>query len=141
MFYKSLFYKSMFYRNVSAIFVLLTLLLFSNISFAMDNSLYPKVTISKAQGDKCVLPREEIRKVHPDMLKHDRINTMRKGIRSKADGTLLDGSLKACINCHAIKKDDKYLRIDNENHFCQSCHIYAGVSFDCFQCHRDIPEN
>jgi len=136
----SIFYNSMLSKTVRAIFVLLTLLSFSSITFAIDESLYPKVTISKAQGDKCVLPREEIRKVHPDMLKHDRINTMRKGIRSQADGKSLDGSLKACINCHAIKKNNKYLRIDDENHFCSSCHIYAGVSFDCFQCHRDIPE-
>ena len=125
---------------VRALFVLLAFVLSSNITFAQDNSLYPKVTISKEQGDKCVLPREEIRKVHPDMLKHDRINTLRKGIRAKADGTSLNGSLKACINCHAIKQNDQYLRIDNKNHFCSSCHIYAGVSFDCFQCHRDIPE-
>lgn len=132
---------SMYYKlGIRVIFVLLGLLSFSNIVIAQDNSLYPKVTISKAQGDQCVLPREEIRKVHPDLLKHDRINTMRKGIRAKADGTSIDGSLKACINCHAIKENDKYLKIDSENHFCSSCHIYAGVSFDCFQCHRDTPE-
>ncbi len=130
------------YKFVQAIviFFSIVLLSISNISYAQDKSLYPEVTISKAQGDKCVRPREEIRKIHPDLLKHDRINTMRKGIRSKADGKSLDGSLKACVNCHAIKEDGQYLRIDSEKHFCSSCHIYAGVSFDCFQCHRDIPE-
>ncbi len=125
---------------IPTLIALLSILSFSNSIIADDSDLYPKVTISKAQGDECVLPREEIRKVHPDLLKHDRINTMRKGIRAKADGKPLDGSLKACINCHAIKKDNKYVRIDDEQHFCSSCHIYAGVSFDCFQCHRDIPE-
>ena len=131
----------MYYKfGVRVIFVLLVLLSFSNVVIAQDDSLYPKVTVSKAQGDQCVRPREEIRKVHPDLLKHDRINTMRKGIRAKSDKNPLDGSLKACINCHAIKEDGKYLKIDSKDHFCSSCHIYAGVSFDCFQCHRDTPE-
>jgi len=109
-----------------------------------DNSgLYPKITVSKAQGDKCVRPPAEIRRLHPDMLKHDRIQTMRKGVRAQADGKELDGSLKACINCHAIKdsKDDSgYVRIDNNQHFCVSCHKFAAVTIDCFQCHRDIPQ-
>jgi hypothetical protein len=116
------------------------MLFFSNNIIAQDSELYPSLIISKAQGDECVRPREEIRKIHPDLLKHDRISTLRSGIRSKKDGKPLDGSLKACINCHAIKKDGKYVRIDDKQHFCSSCHIYAGVSFDCFQCHRDIPE-
>ena len=122
--------------------VLLAILSFSNTIVADDSGLYPKVTISKAQGDECVRPKDEIRKIHPDLLKHDRIDTMRHGVRTMADGkTALEGSLKGCINCHAIKENNKYVRIDNEKHFCSSCHIYAGVSFDCFQCHRDIPEN
>ncbi|MFK5985085.1 MAG: hypothetical protein QM479_06635 [Pseudomonadota bacterium] len=126
---------------VPVLFNILFVLSFSNITIASDSSLYPQVDTSQTKGDSCVRPRAEIRKVHPDLLKHDRINTMRLGIRSQADGKSLDGSLKACINCHAIKQDDgKYVRIDNKKHFCSSCHIYAGVSFDCFQCHRDIPE-
>ncbi|MFK5895275.1 MAG: hypothetical protein QM504_18840 [Pseudomonadota bacterium] len=132
---------SMYYNFlVRMSFVVLILLSFSNVTIAFDSSLYPKVDTSQTQGDECVRPRAEIRKVHPDLLKHDRINTLRKGIRATADGKSLDGSLKACINCHAIKEDGKYLKIDSEKHFCSSCHIYAGVSFDCFQCHRDTPE-
>jgi len=110
---------------------------------ADSSGLYPKITVSKAEGDKCVRPPAEIRRLHPDMLRHDRIQTMRKGVRAQADGKGLDGSLKACINCHAIKdtKDDSgYVRIDNNEHFCVSCHKFAAVTIDCFQCHRDIPQ-
>ncbi|MBF0264302.1 MAG: Hdr-like menaquinol oxidoreductase cytochrome c subunit [Gammaproteobacteria bacterium] len=100
----------------------------------------PEITVSKAGGDECVLPADEIRRLHPGLLKHDRNSTMREGIRTLSDGGHLKGSLKACINCHAIKEDGKYINTSNPNHFCTSCHVYAGVSFDCFQCHRDTPE-
>ncbi len=105
------------------------------------DGLGPNITIPESSGKKCILPEAEMRRRHPDLLKHDRIKTLREGIRSKADNTSLDGSLKQCINCHAIKDDNgNYVRIDNDQHFCASCHKYAAVSIDCFQCHRDIPE-
>ncbi|MCK5696686.1 MAG: hypothetical protein KAI02_00890 [Gammaproteobacteria bacterium] len=108
---------------------------------ASQDSLGPKITIQQTSGEKCILPPEEMRRQHPDLLKHDRIATLREGVRAKADGGKLDGSLKQCVNCHAIKDDsNKYVRIDNDQHFCVSCHKYAAVSIDCFQCHRDIPE-
>ncbi len=137
----TLFYKKLFYKLfVSVLFSFVTVLSLSGTSVADHKGLYPHVNIPASAGDSCVRPSAEMRKVHPDLLKHDRINTMRLGIRSQENGKILDGSLKACINCHAIKKDEKYVRIDSEEHFCSSCHIYAGVSFDCFQCHRDTPE-
>lgn len=103
--------------------------------------LGPEITIPESSGDQCVIPSAEMRRRHPDLLKHDRIKTLREGIRQQTDGKALTGSLKACINCHAIKDDkSQYVRIDNEQHFCVSCHKYAAVTIDCFQCHRDIPE-
>jgi len=117
---------------------------FSSTVFANEveqDELGPKITFPDFEGEKCILPEEEMRRQHPDLLKHDRIKTLREGVRAKADGSKLDGSLKQCINCHATKDDSgKYVRIDNEQHFCVSCHQYAAVSIDCFQCHRDIPE-
>jgi hypothetical protein len=110
-----------------------------------QSELGPKITISESSGDECVLPEDQMRREHPDLLKHDRIQTLREGVRAQADstGTLksLDGSLKQCVNCHATKdENNKYVRIDNDEHFCASCHKYAAVTIDCFQCHRDIPE-
>jgi hypothetical protein len=108
---------------------------------AESDGLGPKITIQASSGKSCVLPPAQIRREHPDLLKHDRIATMREGVRAKENGSMLDGSLKQCINCHAIKDDNnKFVRIDNEQHFCSSCHKYAAVTIDCFQCHRDIPE-
>jgi len=112
----------------------------STIVNAGQSELGPKVTIQETSGDQCVLPAEEMRRRHPDLLKHDRIQTLREGLRAQTDGSLLDGSLKQCVNCHAIKTEGKYIRTDNNDHFCVSCHKYAAVSIDCFQCHRDIPE-
>jgi len=106
-----------------------------------QDELGPKITIPDSAGKNCILPEDEMRRRHPDLLKHDRIKTLREGVRAKSDGSKLDGSLKQCVNCHAIKDDSgKYVRIDNAQHFCVSCHKYAAVSIDCFQCHRDIPE-
>ena len=124
-------------------FTIVALVFFAGINSvnASQDSLGPKITIQESSGDKCILSPAEMRRQHPDMLKHDRIATLRKGIRAKADGGNLDGSLKQCVNCHAIKDDNNnYVRIDNDQHFCVSCHQYAAVSIDCFQCHRDIPE-
>jgi len=104
------------------------------------DGLKPTITISKAGGDQCVLPADEIRRVHPGLLKHDRNATVRQGIRTLDNGSHIKGSLKACINCHAIKENGEYITTQNPKHFCKSCHIFAGVSFDCFQCHRDTPE-
>ena len=122
---------------------IVALVLFAGVNSvnASQDSLGPKITIPQNSGDKCILSPSEMRRKHPDMLKHDRILTLRQGIRATADGKRLDGSLKQCINCHAIKDEtNNYVRINNDQHFCVSCHKYAAVSIDCFQCHRDIPE-
>ena len=75
-----------------------------------------------------------MRKNHMELLNHQRDDTMHKGIRTKKH------SLNNCVSCHA-KKDDKgqYIAINAEKQFCQSCHTYAGVSIDCFQCHATKP--
>lgn len=121
--------------------VLITGITTVNANESEHNELGPEITIPESSGEKCILPEAEMRRRHPDLLKHDRIQTLREGVRAKADGKTLDGSLKQCVNCHAVKDEsNKYVRIDNDQHFCASCHKYAAVSIDCFQCHRDIPE-
>ena len=109
---------------------------------ASQDGLGPKITLPEnSEGKSCVLPSEQMRREHPDILKHDRIQTLREGVRAQSDGSKLAGSLKQCVNCHAVKDEsNKFVRIDNDEHFCVSCHKYAAVSIDCFQCHRDIPE-
>ena len=122
------------------VFALISLIS-ANTVLAGQDGLGPKITIPESSGKQCVMPVDEIRRKHPDILKHDRIKTMREGVRAEANGANLTGSLKQCINCHAVKDDNnQFVRIDNDQHFCASCHKYAAVTVDCFQCHRDIPE-
>ena len=69
-----------------------------------------------------------------ELILHQRDKTVHEGIRTR------DHSIEECINCHAIKDDDgEYLRVENPRHFCASCHNYAAVKIDCFQCHADVP--
>ena len=86
------------------------------------------------KGDACIAPVDEMRRDHMNMLLHKRDQTMHDGIRTK------NASLVECINCHVTAdKNGKVARIDDEAHFCASCHVAASVSIDCFECHADRP--
>lgn len=82
-------------------------------------------------GDKCVRDTAYMRRHHMDELKHQRNDTMRKGIRTK------EMSLQNCVDCHASKQTNSVLGKDG---FCQSCHSYAAVTLDCFECHASKPK-
>lgn len=93
--------------------------------------------IPKGMGEQCVAPVDEMRRNHMEMLKHQRDDTMHRGIRPQNAG-----SLKGCITCHAQKDDDGvYIPINAPGQFCNACHSYAAVSTDCFQCHATKPRN
>jgi len=85
---------------------------------------------SEAQG--CVEPTDEMRANHMEYILDQRDATMHEGIRTR------QYSLTECINCHVSDAPDAP-RVDSEKHFCNSCHTYASVSIDCFQCHADRP--
>jgi hypothetical protein len=84
----------------------------------------PVVKIEK--GEACVAPVEEMRRNHMKMLFHQRDRTMREGIRTT------QFSLKGCVDCHASTKTGSVLGAEG---FCSSCHAYASVRIDCFECH------
>jgi len=88
----------------------------------------------KPRGDKCSIPGDDEHKTahHFEYLLHKRDQTMHQGIRTK------QYSLKECINCHGPA--DKTVHYGNPKHFCSSCHRYASVNIDCFQCHADQPQ-
>ena len=88
----------------------------------------PIVKIEK--GEKCVEPTEEMRRNHMDMILHQRDRTVHEGIRS------VKHSLKNCIDCHANPKTNSVIGKDG---FCESCHTYAAVKMDCFECHTPSP--
>ncbi len=78
-------------------------------------------------GTQCVAPPEVMRRNHMDFLKHQRDDTVHGGIRGAKF------SLKACIDCHANQKTQSVAQ--EATNFCVSCHAYAAVKIDCFECH------
>lgn len=101
------------------------------------DSLLPDVPpaqrrVSEAQG--CVQPTEDMRRNHMKYLLHHRDQTMHEGIRTTKY------SLNECIDCHVSSSPDAP-RVSSPKHFCNSCHTYAAVHIDCFECHADRPVN
>ena len=88
-------------------------------------------TVKTYKGDKCVEDTDYMRRNHMKVILHQRDETMHKGIRTQKS------SLKNCIDCHADPKTNSVLGKDG---FCESCHVYASVSIDCFTCHSAAPE-
>ena len=78
-------------------------------------------------GGHCVDNPKYMRQNHMNMLKHQRDETVRQGIRGGKY------SLSECVNCHASKSNNNVL--GSSEHFCQGCHEYAAVKIDCFECH------
>jgi hypothetical protein len=81
------------------------------------------------QGEACVAPLEEMRRNHMKMLFHQRDRTVREGVRTTRF------SLNNCVDCHASRKTGSVL---GEEGFCSSCHAYASVKIDCFECHTPM---
>lgn len=91
----------------------------------------PQPVIESARGGQCVEDPAFMRRNHMELLKHQRDDTVRGGIRTGKY------SLKACIECHASKTSGS-VTVASTN-FCQSCHSYAAVKIDCFECHANKP--
>jgi hypothetical protein len=87
----------------------------------------PKIKIER--GEACVAPTAEMRRGHMDMLLHQRDLTMRQGLREPRF------SLKNCVDCHASRETGSVL---GKEGFCSSCHEYAAVKMDCFECHTPL---
>ena len=120
--------------RLSALFSALVMLAVSTAAIAGEGGV-PLPQLSQAQGEQCVEETAFMRRNHMDLLKHQRNETMRKGIRTEKY------SLTGCINCHVTRGEDgQYASIESREHFCSSCHTYAGVRLDCFECHTSQPD-
>jgi [DsrC]-trisulfide reductase subunit J len=95
----------------------------------------PTPAIPKGKGDHCVRDTDFMRRYHMVMLKHQRDDTVHEGVRGG------DFSIRACVNCHAVNgADGQPVSYADPRHFCRSCHSYASVSIDCFECHASKPQ-
>ncbi len=84
------------------------------------------------KGERCVEDEAYMRRNHMRLLDHHRDETVLKGIRTKKY------SLKGCIDCHASEKTGSVATAKDD--FCVSCHSYAAVKIDCFDCHSTKPQ-
>jgi predicted CXXCH cytochrome family protein len=102
-------------------------------AYAGDASWLPKP--ARGQGEKCVADTDWMRRNHMTVLMHQRNDTVHDGIRTQRF------SLKGCIECHAVKgADGKPVTVASPEHFCRTCHDYAAVRMDCFECHASRPQ-
>lgn len=109
----------------------------SGVAFAdtQSNTGVPLPVIPAAQGDACVADTDFMRRNHMDLLKHQRDETTLEGVRGKPY------SLRECLGCHVVRGADAVpVTVSDPQHFCRSCHDYAAVSVDCFQCHASRPD-
>ena len=93
----------------------------------------PKPAIQPARGGECVADPAFMRRNHMDLLKHQRKETVHLGVK---DARV---SLKGCIECHASAETGSVATAKTD--FCVSCHSYASVKVDCFDCHASKPQN
>jgi hypothetical protein len=116
-------------RWLAALFIVLAA---ASAGAADDGGRTPKPVIVKARsGTQCVEPPEVMRRQHMSFLKHQRDDTVHGGIRGAKH------SLKGCVDCHASGETGSVAKAPGD--FCSSCHHYAAVKIDCFECHASKP--
>lgn len=88
-----------------------------------------------AQLEQCVEPTELMRRRHMELIRHQRDATVYGGIRAT------EHSLARCVTCHAsYDADQQPISIVAKGQFCQTCHAFAAVQLNCFQCHSNVPQ-
>jgi hypothetical protein len=116
--------------------LILAITILPTLAAAQDATGVPSPSITKGKGDQCVADTNYMRRYHMKVLTHQRDDTVQNGIRTK------QFSLKECIACHATTDDGgRPVPINAPGEFCASCHDYAAVKVDCFQCHATKPED
>ena len=98
-----------------------------------DSTLLPAIPPA-SKGEQCVEPVDVMRREHMRFLRHQRDDTVHAGIRGAKH------SLVGCIDCHAQRDSlGAVIPVNAEGQFCASCHRFAGVRMDCFECHATVP--
>ncbi|HEX6137963.1 MAG TPA: Hdr-like menaquinol oxidoreductase cytochrome c subunit [Casimicrobiaceae bacterium] len=115
---------------------LVALALIASTAIAADAivaSRVPKPALAAPSGERCVEEPQYMRRNHPDLLRHERDRTVHEGVRATR------ASLAGCVSCHASPQTGRVT--GGADAFCESCHRYAGVTLDCFECHADRPKD
>ncbi len=116
-------------------FVLAFLSIFATLVVA-DETRVPAPSISKGKGDQCVEPTDVMRRDHMNFLLLQRDATVHRGVRTRKY------SLIGCIDCHVGRDaQGQAIPVNAPGQFCESCHRYAAVSMDCFECHATTPDS
>ena len=116
----------------SLVFVLMLLGMISPLA---GQSSGPALVIPKWAGEACVEPTPIMRREHKRFLFEQRDATVHQGVRGGRY------SLNGCIRCHVNRDDtDRMIPVNAAGQFCESCHTFAGVDMDCFQCHATTPD-
>lgn len=99
-------------------------------------SRVPVPEITRGKGEQCVEPTDIMRREHMNFLLHQRDETVHRGIRGTKH------SLTGCIDCHAQRDaSGQAIPVDAPGQFCESCHTFAAVEMDCFECHATVPHD
>jgi hypothetical protein len=94
----------------------------------------PMPVVPRGAGEACVEPVDLMRREHMDLLYAHRDETVRRGDRDTRH------SLSGCVDCHSqTDASGARVAVDAPGQFCASCHEYASVAIDCFQCHATVP--
>jgi hypothetical protein len=92
-------------------------------------SRVPKPVVAINAPGKCVEDTQFMLRNHMELLKHHRDQTVHQGVRTT------QYSLANCVACHASKETGRVT--GSKDAFCESCHRYAAITLDCFECHTD----
>ncbi len=91
----------------------------------------PAIQQLAANDKQCVLPTDQMRATHMQLLIDWRDQVVRTGNRVwvSPNGKKYEPSLSnTCLGCHSNKAE-----------FCDQCHNYAAVTPNCWGCHLDKP--
>ena len=92
-------------------------------------SRVPAPSIAITAPGKCVEDTPFMVRNHMELLRHHRDKTVRDGIRTTQH------SLANSVGCHAGKETGRVT--GGKDAFCESCHRFAAVKLDCWDCHTD----
>ena len=92
-------------------------------------SRVPMPVVAISAPGQCVEDTQFMLRNHMELLKHHRDRTVREGVRTTQH------SLANCVACHASKETGRVT--GSKDAFCESCHRFAAVTLDCFECHAD----